>query len=62
MKLGIVLPGLRLTSQSRIAMNRFKTKASTTTTTLSPVMKTLTFAAAGLTLAAGVKRWRSALT
>jgi len=43
-------------------MNRFKTKASTTTTTLSPVMKTLTFAAAGLTLAAGVKRWRSALT
>jgi NADP-dependent 3-hydroxy acid dehydrogenase YdfG len=31
-----------------------------TRTALSPILKTLTFAAAGLTLAAGVKRWKSA--
>jgi len=31
-----------------------------TTATLSPMLKTMAFAAAGLTLAAGVKRWRTA--
>jgi hypothetical protein len=31
-----------------------------TTTTLSPMLKTMAFAAAGLTLAAAVKRWRTA--
>src|SRR5262249_4426698 len=31
-----------------------------TTAALSPVLKTMAFAAAGLTLAAGVKRWKGA--